>query len=108
VVLALGHAGIIEEVEIDTVHFKGNYPDRASIQAAFIDVPVTPEELASASEDWPELLAESKLGMDKQHFFRKELRELGAVTHVRLSIYPDGGVSRLRLNGRIAKEQGGS
>jgi allantoicase len=103
VVLALGHAGVIEEVEIDTVHFKGNYPDRASIQAAFVDAPASPEELASASERWPALLPESKLEMDKQHFFRDELRRLGAVTHVRLSIYPDGGVSRLRLNGRIDK-----
>ena len=108
VVLALGHAGMIEEVEIDTVHFKGNYPDRASIQAAFVDAPTTPEELASVSEKWPELLPEAKLEMDKQHFFRDELQQLGVVTHVRLSIFPDGGVSRLRLNGRIDREQGAS
>ena len=106
VVLALGHAGLIEEVEIDTVHFKGNYPDRASIQAAFVDAPTTPEDLARASEAWPELLPEVKLEMDKQHFFRDELCQLGPVTHVRLSIFPDGGVSRLRLNGRIHREQG--
>lgn len=108
VVLALGHAGFIEEVEIDTVHFKGNYPDRASIQAGFVAEPATPDELANMSADWPELLPESKLGMDRQHFFGKELREIGPVTHVRLSIYPDGGVSRLRLNGRVAKQQDNS
>jgi allantoicase len=108
VVLALGHAGVIDEVEIDTVHFKGNYPDRASLQAAFVSVPGAPDELARASEKWPVLLAETRLGMDRQHYFRNELARLGPVTHVRLSIYPDGGVSRLRLCGRIAQEQAAS
>jgi allantoicase len=39
--------------------------------------------------------------MDKQHFFEDEVLSIGAVSHVRMSIYPDGGVSRLRLHGRI-------
>ena len=108
VVLALGHAGVIDEVEIDTVHFKGNYPDRASLQAAFVSAPGAPDELARASEKWPVLLAETRLGMDRQHYFRNELARLGPVTHVRLSIYPDGGVSRLRLCGRIAQEAAAS
>jgi allantoicase len=41
--------------------------------------------------------------MDKLHAFDKEIVDLGAVTHVRMSIFPDGGVSRLRLFGRIAR-----
>jgi allantoicase len=51
---------------------------------------------------WPALLGEQKLQMDKQHFFESELAALGPVTHVRFNIYPDGGVSRLRLFGTLA------
>ena len=103
VILALGCPGVIEKVEIDTAHFKGNYPDRASIQAV-----LTQEDdiaqLQNASRDWPLLLPESKLHMDRQHFFAAELRDPGVVSHVRLSIYPDGGVSRLRLYGKPTRE----
>jgi allantoicase len=51
---------------------------------------------------WPTLLPEQKLQMDHQHHFRAELVALGVVSHVRFNIFPDGGVSRLRLRGRPA------
>ncbi len=101
-VLALGHKGFIERVEIDTAHFKGNYPDRASLQAAATDA--GSPDIVAASESWPLLLPESKLEMDRQHYFSDELADVGPVTHVRLSIFPDGGVSRLRLFGRIVRD----
>jgi allantoicase len=100
-ILALGFPGIVEKVEIDTAHFKGNYPDRAAIQAALV-TDADPENIEQASEDWPVLLPESKLDMDRQHNFTDQLADIGVVSHVRLSIFPDGGVSRLRLFGRIA------
>jgi len=103
VVLALGCAGHVEAVEIDTAHFKGNYPDRATLQAAHAaedDI----ERLVADSESWPLLLPESRLRPDDRHFFDNDLRHLGPVTHVRLNIFPDGGVSRLRLFGRMAEE----
>jgi len=99
VILALGRPGVIQRVEIDTAHFKGNYPDRASIEVAtFADN----DEARNDSGDWQTLLPESKLSMDQQHFFESELQDTGPVTHVRMSIYPDGGVSRLRLFGLAA------
>ncbi|MFQ5548782.1 MAG: allantoicase [Woeseia sp.] len=101
VVLALGLPGVVEKVEIDTAHFKGNYPDRAAIQAAHL-TEVNLEDLESASRNWPTLLPESKLDMDRQHYFTDKLNDVGKVTHVRLSIFPDGGVSRLRIYGRAA------
>ena len=61
VIVALGHPGTIEEVEIDTAHFKGNYPDRVKLCAVMLD---DDSDLQSVSEDWPALLAESKLQMD--------------------------------------------
>jgi allantoicase len=98
VILALGSPGTIESVEIDTAHFKGNYPDRVSLEAAMFD---NAEAATHESDAWQTLLSEAKLDMDKQHFFEDEVQAIGTVSHVRLSIYPDGGVSRLRLHGRI-------
>ena len=101
VILALGFPGTIEKVEIDTAHFKGNYPDRVAIQAALLD-DADAGEIEAASENWATLLPESKLDMDQQHYFTDKLADIGAVSHVRLSIFPDGGVSRLRLFGRFS------
>jgi allantoicase len=101
VILALGHAGVIGKVEIDTAHFKGNYPDRVSLEAAMFD---DADDAGNDNDIWRELLPETKLEMDKQHFFEDELKPLGTVSHVRLSVYPDGGVSRVRLHGRIDKK----
>ncbi len=98
VILRLGHPGHIEKVEIDTAHFKGNYPDRAELRAALIE---NEKDLESSSEDWPVLLPECKLDADKQHVYGNELQDVGAVSHVRLNIFPDGGVSRVRLYGKI-------
>jgi len=97
VILALGHPGVIERVEVDTAHFKGNYPDRVSVEVASIG---HNEEVNNDSDQWVTLLPEIKLAMDQQHYFEAELAECGSATHARMSIYPDGGVSRLRLFGR--------
>ncbi len=98
VILALGRPGRIEKIEVDTAHFKGNYPDRVSLEAArFAAV----EEVLYDSDRWQTLLPESKLEMHKQHYFESELEDIGVVSHVRMSIYPDGGVSRLRVYGYV-------
>ena len=98
VILALGQPGVIEKVEVDTAHFKGNYPDRVSLEAASF---ASGEDARGDSDAWQVLLPETKLSMDRQHYFGNELNSVGVVSHVRLSIYPDGGISRLRLHGRI-------
>jgi allantoicase len=97
VVLALALPGTIEKVELDTAHFKGNFPDRAEIRAARISAT---ENVGSESERWSVLLPETKLEADKAHRFTDSLKSIGTVTHVRLNIFPDGGVSRLRLFGK--------
>ena len=55
------------------------------------------------SARWQSLLPETKLQMDQQHYFDSELLDVGAVSHVRVSIYPDGGVSRVRIYGHVAE-----
>ena len=98
VILALGQTGVIERAEIDTAHFKGNYPDRVSIEGAIFD---SDEQATLADEAWQTLLPESKLKMDQQHYFDDTLQPIGPVSHVRVSIYPDGGISRIRLFGQV-------
>jgi len=97
VIIALGQPGVIERAEIDTAHFKGNYPDRVSLEAALFS---SDADVSNSSPEWQTLLAESKLKMDQQHYFDEELEDVGRVSHVRVSIYPDGGISRVRLFGK--------
>lgn len=100
VIVALGHPGIIDSVLIDTLHFKGNYPDSCSIQAAYVKGG-TDSQIETQSLYWRELLPSQKLDMHREHTFTEQLRDIGPITHVRLNIFPDGGVSRMRLFGRI-------
>ncbi len=101
-VLALGAPGTIEKIEVDTAHFKGNYPDRCAIQAAFVEGG-TERSLVTQSMFWPVLLPEQKLSMDAIHTFTEQIARMGPITHVRFNIIPDGGVSRLRLWGRVSR-----
>ncbi|HEX7951618.1 MAG TPA: allantoicase, partial [Burkholderiales bacterium] len=99
-VIALGWPGIIRKIEVDTAHFKGNYPDRCSLQATNAKN-VPDEALVTQSMFWPVLLPEQPLSMDAVHGFDKQVADLGTITHVRFNIIPDGGVSRLRLWGKV-------
>jgi allantoicase len=101
-IVVLGRPGIVERVEIDTRQFKGNYPDRASLQAAYLpgmdDMAAIPLSLY-----WPEILPPQKLGPHRLHAFSREVADSGPLTHVRFNIFPDGGVNRLRIFGRPAE-----
>ncbi|CAN0451904.1 unnamed protein product [Discosporangium mesarthrocarpum] len=104
IVIALGAAGEARHIEIDTAHFKGNYPDRCSIQAAHM-TEMADADIVAASEDWPELMSEQKLQMDHIHDFEgAALIDIGPITHIRLNVFPDGGVSRVRVFGPLAQE----
>lgn len=100
IIFQLGHAGVIESIEVDTAYFKGNYPDQCSIQGAFIENG-TDNSLVPQSLFWQELLPPQKLSMDAIHQFVNELNKMGKISHIRFNIFPDGGVSRLRLFGKI-------
>lgn len=101
VIVALGHAGNVGRVVVDTAHFKGNYPDSCSIQAAYVKGG-TDDQVATQSLFWKELLPSQKLSAHNIHEFVAEVNDIGPVTHVRLNIFPDGGISRLRLFGTKA------
>jgi len=108
ILVKLGARGTPAVVEVDTLHFKGNFPDRCSVEA--IDAPAAARITDLVGSDaWRPLVPEAKLGADARHFFPVTAGGAGgstpapagsSVTHVRLNIFPDGGVARLRIWGR--------
>ncbi len=99
-IVRLGTTGDVRRVEIDTNHFKGNYPESASLEGCLAPG-VTLAGLGSA--EWAEILPQATLKAHHRHLFAKELQRVGPVSHVRLNIFPDGGVSRLRVHGILAR-----
>ena len=100
VIVRLAHKGVIEKILVDTCHFKGNYPDSCSIEGCVIAYK-DENKLDSDAIEWKIILPTSKLSADHEHFFEEEIKDNGPFTHIRLNIFPDGGISRLRLWGRI-------
>ena len=99
IIIKLATKGLIKKIEIDTAHFKGNYPDQASIQISNFDKEKDLEEIINDSQNWKYILNKTKLQADKIHNYEIDEKLTQEVTHVRLNIYPDGGVSRLRIFG---------
>jgi allantoicase len=93
VIVQLAAEGRVRRIELDTNHFKGNFPDTASIDGSM------------DGESWTEVLPRTKLQAHTRHFFIDELLTGGPFTHLRLNVYPDGGVSRMRVWG-TATENG--
>jgi allantoicase len=98
-IIQLGSPGQISHLEIDTAYFKGNFPDSCSLEA------VNAANLPGGNVDgddvpWHSILPQTKLLAHTRHFFEAELRDAGTVSHVRFNIFPDGGVSRLRVYGK--------
>lgn len=100
-IVALGRPGVIRRVELDTAHFRGNFPDRCSLQAAQA-TGVSRAALVTQAQFWPTLLPDTPMQADHIHVLSENVQALGVVSHVRLNLHPDGGVSRLRLWGEPA------
>lgn len=92
VIIALGKPGTVRRIEVDTLHFKGNYPASCSLEGCAADGRDVP-----ADDSWRELAPKTTLEGDTRNVIDIVASE--PVTHVRFNIYPDGGVSRLRLHG---------
>jgi len=98
-IVRLGAPGVVKSVEIDTNHFKGNYPDTASLEGCLVRGRSSSSPAGLESAEWIEILPQTKLKPHHRHLFSRELRPVGPVSHVRLNIFPDGGISRLRVHG---------
>ncbi|MEV4253133.1 allantoicase [Spirillospora sp. NPDC049652] len=96
----LGLPGVIRGVVIDTAWFKGNYPPYASVEACAADGYPSPSELGDA--EWTEIVPRSPLKGDAVHEFRVDVER--RFTHVRLHMFPDGGIARLRVHGEVVPD----
>jgi allantoicase len=94
--LRLGIPGVVRGIVVDTSFFTGNYPEACSIEGAFIEGFPDPETIASSAQ-WSEILPRSPLQGDSKNSF--VVHNETPFTHLRLNIYPDGGVARLRVHG---------
>jgi allantoicase len=101
-VVRLGLPGIVHGVVVDTAHFTGNFPESCSIDGQWADGYPTAAELLDAEAEWVNLVPRRRLRGDTRNVFAVSLREV--VTHVRLVIYPDGGVARLRVYGEVVPD----
>ena len=93
-------AGRIGKIQIDTHHFKGNYPDKCSLQAAYINSKISNKSIVNSSKKWKLLLNKVKLNAHKKHNFQNKLMKNKKVNYIRINIFPDGGISRIRMFGK--------
>ena len=93
-------AGRVSKIQIDTHHFKGNYPDKCSLQAAYINSKISNKSIVNSSKKWKLLLNKVKLNAHKKHNFQNKLMKNKKVNYVRINIFPDGGISRIRMFGK--------
>lgn len=96
-IVRLGVPGIVHGVVVDTAFFKGNYPPYVSIEAASVEG--YPPDGSLAALDWETLVPKSEARGDTENYYAVD--HPGRWTHVRLTIYPDGGVARLRVHGEV-------
>lgn len=103
-IFQLGTTVRLAEIEIDTQHFIGNYPNSIEIEGLVESVPsidavIDPETNHHKSKQWINILERTKLKPNSRHIFREELRQNSIINMVRITIYPDGGISRVRMLG---------
>jgi allantoicase len=96
VVVRLGAPGVIHGVNVDTSHFRGNHPERASVEACAV---AANQDMVETFDDWPWTTIVQPLPLAPDADNRFTVRDRGRWTHVRLNIIPDGGVARFRVHG---------
>jgi len=99
-VVRLGVPGVIRSVVVDTAFFTGNFPEQCSVEAVSVDGYPSPDELADLA--WTEIVPRSRLRGDTPNPFAVAAEDCW--THVRLNIFPDGGVARLRVHGEVVPD----
>jgi allantoicase len=102
VIVRLGGPAVVRAVVVDTAFFRGNFPQACSVEACYADGYPDTAALSGQRAGWTEIVSRSPLTGDAKHVFEVALDQ--RFSHVRLRIYPDGGVARLRVHGRVVPD----
>ncbi|MDC0932893.1 allantoicase [Arcobacteraceae bacterium] len=103
-IIELANPAIIDNIMLDTNFFKGNFADSFSICSAYLKN-TTDSSVVTQSMFWEELISSKKLKMHTKHYFSNDdLLHNKPISHIRINIFPDGGISRLKLFGKFVKE----
>jgi allantoicase len=102
VIIRLGTAGTIQRLVVDTTGFKGNYPESCMVEACRLE-PGMAINFTGDAIDWQPILPKQKLEPDQEQVFDNQAISTDVFTHVRLSIFPDGGIRRFRVYGKPAQ-----
>ncbi len=92
-IVRLGASGVVHGVVVDTSWFTGNYPPEVAVDGIRAEAGAEVTDLV----DWEPLVPRSAVKGDTENIFAVESPR--RATHVRLRIFPDGGVARLRVHG---------
>ena len=90
----------VNNIEISTHHFKGNFPSHCSLQAAYLSQSKNFNQIVKSSSNWKYLLKKSKLSANKTHNFKNIMMKKDKINHIKINIFPDGGISRLKIFGK--------
>ena len=102
IIVKLAGTGIIKKAVVDTAHFKGNFPESFSLLGINMPEGQHPDENA----DWQPVIGRQKLTADAEHFYKDEvISGEQTFTHIKLNMYPDGGISRLRVYGFLSTDK---
>lgn len=101
-ILRLGHPGEVKRLVVDTAHFKGNFAWECSVYGTLFQGG-SEDSIKTQSLFWKTLLPPQRLAADTEFTFIEPLQAIGPVSHLRLNIFPDGGISRLRAFGYIQR-----
>ena len=90
----------INKIEISTHHFKGNFPNHCSLQAAFIPSKISSSSIVKNSSKWKFLMNKVNLSANKTHKFKNKLMKNNKINFIKINIFPDGGISRFKIFGK--------
>ena len=99
IIVKCSSPGKLNKIQLDTHHFKGNYPDKFSVQAAYIPKTLSAKDIVKKSSKWSYILNKSKLYAHKKHNFQNKIMKNKKINYIKINIFPDGGISRIRAFG---------
>lgn len=94
-------SGILKGVEIDTAFFDGNHAPEIAVQACFAPSASDTEIIAPNFADWHTVLSRQECGPSRRQAWLLPPGDDTQYTHVRLQMFPDGGIARFRLYGKV-------